>query len=166
MGVIVLSVQTSSSSTATAAAGTLSVALSTVALEEANLLRTRTGTNTVFEYPSQMGALLASFTLSDSCDKLTGEDAKWKNACMCLVDKGSMCHDKFKACCKNDFAPDCSQRAAEIFSSCDNEEEDFDVGELEECTNKFTFNGQYLTLDNLVNCFVDKQHLGYCFRAY
>merc|ERR1712238_307215 len=93
--VIVMYVQSSSSSTAAGAAGALSVALSAVAFEEANLLRTGTGTNIDVDYPPKMGALLSSFTLSNRCeDWSTGEDVPWKNACMCLVD--SVCYSKFK----------------------------------------------------------------------
>jgi len=166
--VIVLSVQASSSSTATAAAGTLSVALSTVAFEEANLLRTGTGTN----FPPKMGALLASFTLSYtkrfdaprpymSCDKLTGEDAQWKNACMCLFSNGCYSHSED---CKDRSAPHCQQQAAEFFSSCEQDgEEDFNVGEFEECVDHFPYYGYFV--HPLVDCVTDNSHIRNCFGS-
>jgi len=162
--IVMMSVQASSSSTAAGAAGALSVALSAVAFEEANLLRTGTGTNIVVDYPPKMGALLSSFTQSNRCvEWSTGEDVPWKNACMCLVD--SVCYSKFKtctACWSQERASDCQLRAAEIFSSCDKDEKDFDDEEYVNCVSNF-HHSHYISVDALVDCVVEHNHLRICF---
>jgi len=170
--VIVLYVQASASSTAAAAAGSLSVALSAVAFEEANLLRTGTGTNIDVDYPTKMGALLSSFILSDSCvDRLTHKDVPWKNACKCLVDTKLSCSNQFQACTQcypPSYCPisDCQHRAAEIFSSCDKHEEDFDYDEYEICANTHKHHNRNFVVEELVDCVFDHHRLGYCFIHY
>jgi len=146
-----------------------SASFSSTALEEANLLRTGTGTNTVIiddsaaagvvvapPLPPKIGALLASFILSydsyyytvrcDSCvDRLTHKDVPWKNACKCLVD---ICPNEVYRCKQDDSGRNC-QIAADRFSSCDDEE--YDKSDFETCLNSFPYN-QPESATELVEC--------------
>jgi len=155
---------------------------STAAFEDANLLRSGTGTNTVIiddsavagvvaapPLPPKIGALLSSFILSDKCvDRFHTyqQDVQWKSACMCLVgDMNTPCFDEFNVC-KNDI--DCQHQAAERFSSCDKDEEEFDDAEFGLCAylNYFPSNPRLQSTNNLVNCFLHHKNYLVCFRAY
>jgi len=163
---------------------------STAAFEDVNLLRSGTGTNTVIiddsaaagvvaapPLPPMIGDLLASFILSyDSSysycvDRLTHKDVPWKNACKCLVDTKLSCSNQFQACTQcypPSYCPisDCQHRAAEIFSSCDKHEEDFDYDEYEICANTHKHHNRNFVVEELVDCVFDHQRLGYCFIHY
>merc|ERR1712238_437995 len=107
-----------------------SASLSSTALEEANLLRIGTGTKTVIiddsatagvvaDLPTNIGALLSSFILSDSCvDRLTHKDVPWKDVCHCLFDNA--CPDAVYLGGDRDY----QHQAAEMFSSCHKDDED------------------------------------------
>ena len=139
---------------------------------DANLLRIRTGTNTVFDYPTNTGELLASFTLSDECvDRSTytdvpDKDVPWKSACMCLVHRAGP--DEFTAC-KNDS--ECQHMAAAAFSSCgkDNEkdnEDKFNADDFEDCLTNFPYNHHLQSVTFLFARVLFNKNYLVCFRAY
>ena len=136
-------------------------------LEEANLLRIGTGTKTVLindsatagvvaDLPPNIGALLSSFILSNSCvDRLTHKDVPWKNACHCLM--VNACPDAFY------LDRDYQHQATEIFSSCEKDNvEELDDIEYFTCLNNFAFNGQQEKASRLVECLLYKNHLKEC----
>ena len=155
---------------------------STAAFEDANLLRSGTGTNTVIiddsaaagvvaatPLPPKIGALLSSFILSDKCvDRFHTyqQDVQWKSACMCLFgDRFRSGFDEYNAC-KNDNEHGCPILAAERFASCDKDEEEFDDYEFETCLNNLNHKLRLQSITNLVDSVLHHKSYLVCFRSY